>query len=104
MVDAANHLLGHMRHDLHAFPLVFKVAFLLDDGLVHTPRGHVVLTGDVLIQKPFIVSNILIGLVTIDGHEYLAVLHRIHGSGVHVHIRVDLHGAYAVAFCLQEPA
>jgi len=46
------------------------------------------------------VTEVKIGLGTVVGDKYLAVLYRIHGAGVNIHVRVKLlrHNAVAAHF------
>jgi hypothetical protein len=56
-------------------------------------RGDVVLLGEGAVDEALVVAQVEVGLRAVVGHEYLAVLERRHGAGVHVDVGVELlHG------------
>jgi hypothetical protein len=57
-----------------------------------TTRRHVVHARNILVQKPFVVPNILVRFIPVRRHEHFTMLHRVHGACIHVDIGVDLHG------------
>src|SRR5699024_10885724 len=51
--------------------------------------SHIRRTGHITMQESFVVSYIEVGHGTVRGHENLTVLERIHGSRIHVEIRIE---------------
>src|SRR3989338_4219876 len=76
-VKTADDLVRNVRYDLYAFAAVFKIALAIDDGLIHQPVGHVIDARHVGIQKPLVVTEILIGLKSVIRDENLPVLYGI---------------------------
>jgi len=56
------------------------------------------------IEKTLVIADVLIRLVAVGGDEDLAVLDGIHGAGIDVDVRVDLHRRDGVAVALQDLA
>ena len=82
-----------MRDHLYRSAAIVAVALLLDYIPVDAARRHVTVLRQIFVDKALIVPQIQIRLRTIVCDEYLAMLERVHGSGVHIQIRVKfLHG------------
>src|SRR5690606_36711335 len=64
----------------------------------------VVVTGEVLVDETFVVTEVQVGLGAVIGDEYLTVLDRIHRARVHIEVGVELHDADPVALALQKQA
>ena len=83
-------LVGDVRDDLHGVAQVVAAPFLGDDGRVHLACGDVRLTGEVLVEEPFVVADVQVGLGTVLGDEHLTVLERIHRARIDVEVGVQL--------------
>ena len=79
-----------MRDHLYGCSAVIAVALFLKNIPVHTARGHVAVLRQVFIDKTLVMSQIQIGLCTVIGYKYLAVLKRVHRTWVNIQIRVKL--------------
>jgi len=84
---------GDVRDHLNAFPEVVTAAFGLDHGRIDLTGRDVGLGAQIAIEEAFVVADVEIGFGAVIGNEHLAVLERIHRSGIDVEIGVELlHG------------
>jgi hypothetical protein len=88
--DAALDLVGDMRDHLDGVTEVFTSAFFGDHRRIHLAGGHIRRTGQVAVEKAFVVPDVEVGLGAVLGDENLAVLKRVHGARVDVEVRVEL--------------
>src|SRR5439155_15918254 len=79
-------LVGDVRDDLHGAPEVVAAPFLLDDGVVDLPRGHVVLAVHGHAEEPLVVPHVEVRLGAVVGDGDVPVLVGAHGAGVHVQV------------------
>ena len=92
-VEAILDLIGDVGDYLDGTAAKVSPAFLLKDGPIDLAGGHVRVLAQALVYKSFIVPEVKIGLCSIIGYKHFAVLHRVHGTGIHVDIRIELlHG------------
>ena len=94
LVDALDHFHGNARYHLHLPAAVFQIPLLLDDRQIDAAGGHVVGSSKVPAQKALIIAHILVALRAVIQDKNLAVFGGIHGSGIHVHIGIDLDGGH----------
>jgi hypothetical protein len=87
--DARLDLVGDVRNHLHGAAQVFASPLFLDDRLVDLSRGRVVEATHPLRQKPFVVSQVQVGLGAVIGDEDFPVLHGVHRSWIDVEIRIQ---------------
>src|SRR3989344_5221253 len=78
LVKALNDFVGNVGNRLNAFSAVFMPSLPLDNRLVDPARGHIVFARNILVQKPLVVSDVLVGFHAVRGHKDLAVLNRVH--------------------------
>jgi len=90
--DAADHFVGNVGHHLHAFAVVFQIAFALDHRKINLAGGGIVGRAKILVQKPLIVAHVLVAFGAVVGDKNLAVLDGIHGAGVNIDVGVEFHG------------
>ena len=83
-------LVGDVRDDLHRVAEVLTPALAGDDLGVDLSGRDVGRLAQVDVEEPLVVPDVEVGLSTVIGHEDLAVLERVHRSGVDVQIRVEL--------------
>ena len=76
---------------VHVTLLPELAATLLRDHVrIDLPGRHIGLTGQVPIEEALVVPDVEVGLGPVIGDEDLAVLERVHRSGVDVEVRVEL--------------
>src|SRR5690606_15589439 len=90
VADVGLDLVGDVGDDLHRAAQEIAPAFLGQHGPVDAAGGHVVVAGQIFIDKPFVMAQVQVGLGAVLGHEHLAVLQGAHGAGVDVDIRIHL--------------
>ena len=103
-LDAVFDLVRDMRDHLDGRAQIIAAPFFVDDRAVDLPGGDVVQPGQVLVDEALVVPEVEVGLRTVFGHEHLAVLVRIHRTGIDVDVRVELLAAHRDAAALEEPA
>ena len=64
----------------------------VNDMLVDLSGGHVVVLAEGDIEVTLVVTEVEIGLTAVVEDIHLTVLGRSHGTGIDVHVRVDLDG------------
>jgi hypothetical protein len=89
-LDPLLDLVRDVRDDLDGAAQVVAATLLGDDRLVDPARRDVRELRQVLVDEALVVAQVEIGLGTVIGDEYLAVLIRRHRSGVDVDVRVEL--------------
>ena len=92
--DAPFYLIRNMRNNLNGPPKILPSPLLGDDRVIDLPGGKVVVLTQFGMGKPFIMSEIQIGLGAVICYKDLTVLKRVHGSGVNVDIGVKLLEGY----------
>ena len=97
-------LVGDMRHHLNRLAQIVAMTLTIDDRLVDTSCGDRVVTGGVNARKPFVMSQIEIGLETILRHVALTMLIGIECAWIDVDIGVELLDSDLIAACLQQLA
>ena len=91
--DAGLDLVGDVRDDLHGVAEVLAAALLGDHARVDLPGRHVGPAREVDVEEALVVADVEVGLGAVLGDEDLAVLERVHRSGVDVEVGVQLlHG------------
>ncbi len=103
-LQALDDLVAHVRNGFYAFSPVSQIAFAFDDRLVDHPAGHVILGAEVAPQEPFVVAHVLIGLETAIENEHFAVLCGVHGTRIHIEIRIYFDEIDREAACREELA
>ena len=104
LIDKFLDLVGDMRNDLHRGTQIFPSSFLIQHIPVHLAGCKVGVTVQILVDEPFIVTQIQIGFRSVLRHENLAVLIRAHGSRIHIDIGVQLLSGHLQASRLQQPS
>ena len=79
-----------MRNDLNGVAQVLAATFLGDDLRVDLTGGDVSCLGQVDVEEALVVSDVEVGLGAIVGDEDFTVLERVHRSGIHVEIGIEL--------------
>ena len=90
-------LVGDVGDDLHRLAQVVATALLVDDALVDAARGHVVGPGGLDVGEAFVVTQVQVGLMAIDGDVALAVLIGVERTRIDVDIGVKLLARHAVS-------
>ena len=93
-VDEFLDLIGDMGDDLHRLSQILSPALLVQYVPVHPPGGEVGEAVEVLVDEPFVVSQIQVRLQTVLGDVDLPVLIGTHGAGIHVDVRVQFLGRH----------
>ena len=97
-VEAALDLVGDVGDHLNCASAKVAAALFLEYAPVNLTGGDVGILGQALVNETLIVAKIQIGLGTVVGDEYLAVLNRVHGTRVNVDVGVKfLHGYFVTA-------
>ena len=92
-VETILDLIGDVGDYLDGTAAKVSPAFLLKDGPIDLAGGHVRVLAQAFVYESFIMPEVKIGLCSIIGYKHFAVLHRVHGTGIHVDIRIELlHG------------
>jgi hypothetical protein len=97
-------LVGHMGDDLDGLAEVVAAAFLGDDRLVDRTGRGVAGTWEVLVDEPFVVTEVEVGLAPVVGDEHLTVFERVHGARIDVEVRIELLHGDAKTTLLEEPS
>lgn len=103
--DTLNPLLnsvGKVGDNLNGLSKVVSPALALDNVLVNLARSDVVVLAKGHVEVTFVVAEVEIGLSTVVQHVHLAVLSRGHGTGIDVHVGVDLDRSDLVTSSLEE--
>src|SRR5215472_1269091 len=93
-----------MRNDLDGAAEIVAAALLVYHRTVDLASRHVVEPRQIFIDEAFVVAEVEICLGTIFGDEDLAVLVRVHRTGVHIDVRIEFLDADRDAAALQQPA
>ena len=101
--DAALDLVGDVGDDLDGPPQEFAAPLGGYDRRVDGAGGGVRIAGQVLVDEPFVVPEVEVGLAAVVGHEHLAVFERVQRSRVDVDVRVQFLDDDPEAPLLQEP-
>ena len=106
IVVAAQHevldLVGDVRNDLHGRTEIVAAPLLLDDVLVDTAGGDVVVLIRGAPGKPLVMAEVEISLGSIVRHKDFAVLIRRHRAGIDIEIGIELTDAHAISASLQK--
>ena len=102
-LDVALDFIGDMGDNLDRLAQIVAAALLVDDALIDTARGHVVGARGLDVREAFIVPQVQVGLMAIDGDIALAVLIGVERSRVDVDVGVKLLARHAVAAREQQP-
>ena len=87
---AALDLVGDVRDDLHGVAEVLAAPLLGDDGRVDLAGRDVRRLAQVDVEESLVVPDVEVGLGAVVGHEDLAVLERVHRSGIDVQVGIEL--------------
>ena len=93
-------LVGDMGHDLYRLTEVVAMPLAVDDGLIDAPRGDTVVTGGMNTCKPFVVTQVQVGLETVIRHVALTMLVGVQRPWVDVDVGVELLDGHLVTTCL----
>ena len=88
--DALLDLVGDVRDHLHGLAEVLALALLGEHRLVDRTGRRVRAARERNVDEAFVVPEVEVGLALVVGDEHLAVLERVHRSGVDVDVRVEL--------------
>ncbi len=102
--DLGLDLVGDMGNDLHRSAQVVSPTFFLDNGEIDLTGGEIALLGKSSAGVTLVVPEVKVGFGAVIGYEYLAVLKRRHGAGVHVDVGVQLLHSYPQPPRLQQCA
>ncbi len=101
-LDPVLNSIGQVRHDLDRLAEVVALSFLLNDLAIDLAGGDVVVTAEGDIEVSFVVTEVEIGLSSIVKNVDLTVLGGRHGTGIDVHVRIDLDGSNTKAEGLEK--
>ncbi len=102
--DAALDLVGDVRDHLDGLAEVVAAPFGGEHRLVDRSGRRVRVARQVLVDEPFVVPEVEVGLTAVVGDEHLAVLVRVHRARVDVDVRVELLERHPQSAQLQQPA
>src|SRR5438445_1065099 len=104
LAEQALDLIRDVRDDLHGLSEVVASTFLLNDRPVDLPRRDVVVPGQIHIEEPLVIPEVQVDLRPVVEYEHLPVLVRVHRTGVHVQVGIDLDRTDLQSLRLQEDA
>ena len=91
--DAFLDLVRDVRDHLDGVSQVVPAPLLRDDLRVDLTGGHVSGLAEIDVEKPFVVTDIEVGLGAVVGDEHFAVLERVHRARVDIEVGIQLlHG------------
>ena len=82
----AFYLVGDVGYNLHRLAQVVAASFLVDDAAVDAAGGHIVGRGYPDVGETFIVAQVEVGLMPVDGYIAFAVFIGAERAGVDVDI------------------
>ena len=88
--DPTLDLIGDVGDDLDGPAQVLAVAFGGDHRGIDRPGGRVGVPGQVLVDEPFVVTEVQVGLTTVIGDEDLPMFKGVHRSRIHVDVWIEL--------------
>ena len=97
-------LIRDVRDDLHGLSEVVASTLFLNDRPVDLPRRDVVIPGQIHIEEPLVIPEVQVDLRPVVEDEHLPVLVRVHRTGVHVQVGIDLDRTDLQSLRLQEDA
>jgi len=101
-LDVPFDLVGDMGDNLDCLAEIVATALLVDDRLVDSACGYVVGTRGLDVCEPFVVPEVQIGLMSVDGDVALAMLVGIECARVDVDVRVKFLDCHAVTAAEQQ--
>ena len=104
LMESVLYLIGDMRDHLDRASAVITVPFLIEHGPVYLTCRNIGIFVKALIYEPFIMAQIKVRLRTVIRHEYLSVLYGVHGSRIHVYIRIKLLHGHMISPCFKKPS
>ena len=93
-----------MRNGFDIFTSVSECPFPIDDGFIDLSCGQVVVSMERLMNKSFVVAEILISFKTILGDKNFAVLLCADGASVDIKLHVDFDIGNSETFCFEKEA
>ena len=97
----ALYFVGDVRDNLYGFAQIFAAAFALNHILVDTTSGDVVGASGAYAGKALVVTEIEVGLLTVDGYIAFAMFIGVERAGVDIDIGVELLNGYLIASRLE---
>ena len=79
-----------MRYDLYGFAEIISCSFLVDDGLIDPPGGHIVILRRWFSEKTLVMAEIQVGFGPIIRDLALSVLIWIEGAWIDIDIWIEL--------------
>ena len=101
-VNSVLYLVGDVRYDLYRTAEVIAAALLGDDVPVYLSRSHVGVYRQIFVNKSLVVTEVKVGLRSVIGHEYLAVLEGRHGARVYIDIGVKFLYRHLISALLEK--
>ncbi len=89
LLHIAFYLVGDVGYNLHRLAQVVAASFLVDDAAVDAAGGHIVGAGCPDVGETFIVAQVEVGLMPVDGYIAFAVFIGVERAGVDVDIGVE---------------
>ena len=91
-----------MRNNLNRLSQIISTAFFFDNILIDTTGRNIIGTCCLNIGKTLIMTQIEIGLMTVDGYIAFAMFIGIQRTRVDIDIRVELLNCNFISSCLQK--
>ena len=103
-LDVRLDLVGDVRNHLHRRAQIIAAPLLFDHGVVDLTGRDVVGALQVLVDEALVVTEVEVGLGAVFGNEDLAVLVRVHRTGIDVDVRIELLDRNAETARFEEPS
>ena len=95
VIKAAFDLIGDMRDDLYRTSAEVTVAFFLEYGPVNFSGCHIGIAVEAFVNETLVVPKVQVCLRAVVCDEDFPVLDRVHGSRIHIDVRIKfLHGDF----------
>src|SRR3989338_11431867 len=91
-----------MKKYFNGLTIVSQVSFAINNCLIYSPGGKIIHTGEILVEKSFIVPHVLIAFRAVVSHENFSMLQRVQCPSVNIHVGVNFCRGHPESLALQD--